>query len=91
MNKVVRENCIMSNLSSPNTISMIMSRRTRWVKDVAYMGQKRNAHRILVGKVEGKRLIRRQRYRWDNIKMDLTEIELGGMDWINMAEERGQW
>jgi hypothetical protein len=38
-------------------------------------GAKRNAHRILVGKLEGKRPLGRQRRRWlDNIKMDLREI-----------------
>jgi hypothetical protein len=51
------------DLFSPNTISMITSRWMRWVKDVAYMGQKRNACRVLVGKPEGKRLIRSHRCR----------------------------
>jgi hypothetical protein len=27
----------------------------------------------------------------DNIKMDLRETGLGGMDWINLAEDRNQW
>jgi hypothetical protein len=36
-------------------------------------GEKTNAHRILVGKPEGKKPLRRPRHRWmDNIKMDLT-------------------
>jgi hypothetical protein len=36
--------------------------------------EKRNACRILVGKLEGKRQLRRHRSRWeDNIKMDLGE------------------
>jgi hypothetical protein len=39
------------------------------------MGEKRIAYRILVGKPEGKRTLRRPRRRWvDNIKMDLREI-----------------
>jgi hypothetical protein len=41
-----------------------------------------------VGKPEGKRL----RHRWeDNIKMDLQEVGCGGMEWIELAEERDRW
>jgi hypothetical protein len=45
------------------------------------MREKKNAYRILVGKLEGKRPLGRPRSRWmDNIKMDLREIEWDGMD-----------
>jgi hypothetical protein len=45
------------------------------------MGRKRNAYRILMGKPEGKRPLRRpRRGRVNNIKMDLTDIEWEGMD-----------
>jgi hypothetical protein len=55
-------------------------------------GEKRNAYRILVGKPEGKRPLGRRRCRWvDNIKMDLREIEWGGMDWIDVSWDRDQW
>jgi hypothetical protein len=48
---------------------------------VAQMGETRNAHRILVGKPEGKRPIGRPRRRWvDNIKMDLSEMGWYGLD-----------
>jgi hypothetical protein len=51
-----------------------------------------NAYRILVGKPEGKRpLGRPRRRRVDNIKMDLREIGWGGMDWIDLAQDRDQW
>jgi hypothetical protein len=53
---------------------------------------KRNAHMILVGKPEGKKLLGRPRHRRvDNNKMDLREIEWGGMDWIDLAQDRDQW
>jgi hypothetical protein len=55
------------------------------------MGERRNAYRILVGKPEGRPLGRRRR-RWvDNIKMDLREVGLDGMDWIDLAEDRDRW
>jgi hypothetical protein len=45
------------------------------------MEAKRNAHRILVGKPEGKSSIGRPRCKWvDNIKIDLREIGWGAMD-----------
>jgi hypothetical protein len=54
-------------------------------------GVKRNAHRILVGKLEGNRLLGRPRHRWsDNIKMDLRKIEWGCMDWIDLAQDKDQ-
>jgi hypothetical protein len=56
--------------SSPSIIRIIKSRRMRWVGDVAGMGKKRNAYRLLVGKPEGKRPLGRPRRRWvDNINV----------------------
>jgi hypothetical protein len=56
------------------------------------MGKKRNAYRILVGKLEERRPVGRPRRRWvDNIKIDLREIERDGIDWIDLAENRNQW
>jgi hypothetical protein len=56
------------------------------------MGETRNAYRILVGKPEGKRPLRRsRRRRVDNIKIDLREIGWDGRDWIELAQDRDQW
>jgi hypothetical protein len=52
---------------------------------------KRNVCRILVGKPEGKRPLRRPRRRWeDSIKMDIREVRWGGTDWIDLAQDRDQ-
>jgi hypothetical protein len=56
------------------------------------MGAKRNAYRILVGNPDGKRPLGRPRRRWvDNIKIYLREIGWDGGDWIDLAEDSGQW
>jgi hypothetical protein len=53
---------------------------------------RRDAHRILVGKPEGKRLLGRPRRRWeDNIRMDIREIGWGGVDWTDLAQDRDLW
>jgi hypothetical protein len=45
-----------------------------------------------MGKPGGKRPLERFRCRWENnIKMDLREIGWGGMDWTDLAQNRGQW
>jgi hypothetical protein len=60
---------------------MIETRRMRWAGHVELMWAKRNACRVLVGKPEEQRPLRRPKCRWvDNIKMDVEEIEWDGMD-----------
>jgi hypothetical protein len=47
------------------------------------------ACRFLVGKPEGKRPLGRPRRRYvNNIKMNILEIEWGGVDWIGLAQDR---
>jgi hypothetical protein len=47
---------------------------------------------IFVAKPEGKRSPGRPRRRWvDNMKMEFIEIGLGGMDWIDLGQDRDQW
>jgi len=58
--------------SAPNIVRLIKSRRMRWARHVARMGERRGVYKVLVGKPEGKRPFGRPRRGWeDNIKMDL--------------------
>jgi hypothetical protein len=71
---------------------MINSRRRRWVGHIARMGEKRNAHRLLVGKPEGRRSLGRPRRRWVvNIKMDFGKTGWRGVDWIGLVQDRDKW
>jgi len=58
---------------------------------VARMRDTRDASRAFVGKPEGKRSLGKPRRRWeDDTKMDLKAIGWGGVDWIHLAQDRGQ-
>jgi hypothetical protein len=56
------------------------------------MGERRGAYRGLAGKPEGRSPLGRPRRGWEyNIKLDLREVGWGGMDWINLAQDRDRW
>ena len=58
----------------------------RWAGHVARMGEGRGVYGVLVGKLEGNRPLGRPRRRWD-----LQEVGCGGVNWIEMAQDRDRW
>jgi hypothetical protein len=71
---------------------MVKSRRMRRAGHVARMRKTKTEYKIFVGKLEGKKPLGRTRCRRvDNIKTDLGETGWGGVDWIDMAQDRDQW
>jgi hypothetical protein len=56
------------------------------------VGVRRHAYKVLVGRPEGGRPLGRPWCRWGyNIKMNLQEVVLGDMDWIDLAQDRDKW
>ena len=58
---------------------------------MACMGNRRGAHRILVGRSEGKRPIQRSRHRWRIILTVLHEVGWRVRDWIDLVQDRDRW
>jgi hypothetical protein len=52
----------------------------------------RKVYKVMMGKPKEKRPLRRPRRRWENgIRMDLREIGFGGVEWIQLAQDRYRW
>jgi hypothetical protein len=64
----------------------------RWAGHIVGMAERRAVYRVLVGKSGGMRPLGRPRLRReDSIKMDLQEAGCGGLDWIDLAQDRDRW
>jgi hypothetical protein len=74
--------------SSFNVVTVTKSRRMKWVRHVAYMGEGRGVYRGPKG-----------RDHWEDVgiggritfKMDLREIGINGVNWIWLAQDRVHW
>jgi hypothetical protein len=78
--------------SSLNIIWVIKLRWTQWAGQVACMGQRQGVYRVLLGRPKGKRPLGRPTHKWeDNIKMDLRETGINGVNSIWLAQDRVQW
>jgi len=77
------------DLYLPNISRVIESIRVGWAGNMARMGNRRGAYRVLEGKREGKRPLGRPRRRWENnIKMDLQKVGWGmwtGLIWVGIG------
>jgi hypothetical protein len=77
--------------SSLNIVRVIKSRKLRWAGHVVHMREGRGVYRVLVGRPEGKRPLGTPSCRWENnIKLDLMEIGIDGVNWIQLAQGRVQ-
>jgi hypothetical protein len=56
------------------------------------LGKGRGVYRVLVGKPEGKRPLRRPRHRWGIVlRWIFRKRDVGGIDWIGLAQNRDRW
>jgi len=64
----------------------------RWARHIARIGERRGLYRLLVKKPEGKKPLRRPRHRWEaNIKRYIQKVGFGGVDWIELVQDREIW
>ena len=76
--------------SSPNIVRVIKSRRMRWAAHIARMGDRRGVYRVLVRKPERKRIRGRPGVDGRILRWIFRQCD-GGMDWIELAQDRGRW
>jgi hypothetical protein len=64
----------------------------KWAGYVARKRDEKKVYKVLVGKPEENRPLRRPRRKWEDwIKLDLGEIGWDVVDWIQLAQNRDRW
>jgi hypothetical protein len=77
--------------SASDISRMIKASKMRWAIHVLSVKEMRNAHKVLVGKPEGKRPFGRREHRGqDNTKNNLIEVGRESVDWIRVTRNRDQ-
>jgi len=76
--------------TSPNIVRVIKSRRMRWARHVARMGEEREAYRVLVGKPEGKTPLGRPSRRWGSISRRWDMGLWTGLGWGRIGTGGGR-
>ena len=77
---------------SSHSIVRVIKSRMRLARHAAHMGDRKCVYVVLVGDLrEGIHLEDPGIYGRGKIKMDLQEVEYGGMDWNDLAQDRDRW
>ena len=62
------------------------------MRGVWHAWEKRSAYyRLLIWKYGGKRRLGKSRSRWEDVRMDLGEVGMGGIYSIHLAQNRNNW
>jgi len=74
------------------TFAVIKSRRMSWVVHIVHKGRGGAYTRFWWGNLRETRQLGGPRCRWeDNIKMEIQEVGCGGMDWVELTQDRDRW
>jgi hypothetical protein len=67
------------------------SRRMRVSENVTYIREREGAYRVVVGKPEGKDHLEDPGVDGRIILRSIFRMRDGGMDWIDLAQDRDRW